>query len=84
MVIEQPKFIKVKREAIVCQCKVDLLFGIERKLVQRKEAIQDLVKLQGRDYFATPSVHFGDMAEMEKIKDKIVAARTKPKRKKDS
>jgi hypothetical protein len=76
MIIEQPKYQKAQREIIMAQYKVDLLFGIEKKLTQRKEAIQDLIKLQGRDYFSQPSIEVNNSEEMERIRDKAITGKT--------
>lgn len=53
-VIRHPKVIKLTNMKLKAEYRVDLLRGAVSALDSRKKALEDLVQLEGRDYFSAP------------------------------
>lgn len=76
-----PDVIAAQQAAIDAKHVVDVLSGVTRSLEHKKHALQDLVELQGRDYFSSPKAS----SEEAKNTEKRIARRrsgTKPVKKK--
>ena len=77
---QQKRFQEAQADFFKAQDNVDRLHVNVESMETRKKALEHLVRLHGQDYFATPKITVG--AE-DKIKERMVRAKVKVKRKRD-
>lgn len=76
-----PEFIQARNDAIEAEYRANMALNAVFSFQQRKDALENLVKLQSMEYFSTPSVkrdinrEFDKKAREDKVNEKIKSRR---------
>lgn len=68
VILSRDEYIKANNNLMQLRYEADMAAGAVRAMEQRKDALENLVRLHGQSYFAGPRVPHDDLAAMRELK----------------